>query len=192
LTGEVEKASQVIQKLEQDSQSIGVILEVIQGIAEQTNLLALNAAIEAARAGEQGRGFAVVADEVRTLASRTQQSTEEIKRMIEKLQSGAGDAVKVMETARGKAKVGEESVQQAVTSLSTIGDAVATIDEMNTHIAGAAHQQDSVAQEINKNLVSISQGAELAGDAANRSRSGGKSIADLVDKLSAVVSKLKR
>jgi len=192
LTGEVEKASHVIQKLEQDSQSIGVILEVIQGIAEQTNLLALNAAIEAARAGEQGRGFAVVADEVRTLASRTQQSTEEIKRMIEQLQSGAGDAVKVMEVAREKAQVGEESVQQAVGSLSTIGKSVATIDEMNTQIASAAHEQDTVAQEINKNLVSISQGAEMAGDAAERSRAGGQRISDLVSKLSAVVSKFKR
>jgi len=192
LTGEVEKASQVIQKLEQDSQSIGVILEVIQGIAEQTNLLALNAAIEAARAGEQGRGFAVVADEVRTLASRTQQSTEEIKRMIEQLQSGAGDAVKVMEAAREKAKVGEDSVQQAVASLTTIGGAVATIDEMNTQIASAAHEQDTVAQEINKNLFSISRGAELAGDAAERSRVGGLKISELVSKLSSVVAKFRR
>jgi len=182
LTSEVEKASHVIQKLEQDSQSIGVILQVIQGIAEQTNQLALNAAIEAARAGEQGRGFAVVADEVRTLASRTQQSTEEIKRMIEQLQSGAGDAVKVMESAREKAKVGEDSVPQAV----------ATIDEMNAQIAHAAHEQDTVAEQINKNPVSISHGTERASDAAERSRSGAMIISDLVDKLAAVVAKFRK
>jgi methyl-accepting chemotaxis protein len=192
LTGEVEKASNVIQKLEEDSQSIGVILEVIQGIAEQTNLLALNAAIEAARAGEQGRGFAVVADEVRTLASRTQQSTEEIKRMIEKLQSGAGDAVKVMEVAREKAQVGEDSVEKAVESLTTIGGSVATIDEMNTQIASAAKEQGSVADEINANINSISEVAEQATAGADLTTQSGREIGELVNELVSVVSRFKR
>lgn len=192
LTGEVDKASNVIQKLEEDSQSIGVILEVIQGIAEQTNLLALNAAIEAARAGEQGRGFAVVADEVRTLASRTQQSTEEIKRMIEKLQSGAGDAVKVMEVAREKAQVGEQSVEKAVDALTTIGGSVATIDEMNTQIASAAKEQGAVAEVINENINSISEVAEQATAGADLTAQSGREIGDLVNELISAVSRFKR
>jgi methyl-accepting chemotaxis protein len=192
LTGEVEKAGSVIQKLEEDSQSIGVVLEVIQGIAEQTNLLALNAAIEAARAGEQGRGFAVVADEVRTLASRTQQSTEEIKKMIEQLQSGAADAVKVMGSAKDKAEDGEQSVGKAVESLSSIGDAVGTIDEMNTQIASAAKEQSSVAEEINKNIVSINEVSEQATAGTGLTQQTEKEITDLVDELNRVVSRFKR
>jgi len=187
LNGEVEKAGNVIQKLEQDSQSIGVVLEVIQGIAEQTNLLALNAAIEAARAGEQGRGFAVVADEVRTLASRTQQSTEEIKKMIEQLQSGAGAAVRVMDQAREKAQIGEESVEKAVETLSTIGGAVSTIDEMNTQIASAAQEQGSVAEEINKNISSINDVAEEAVNGADSTEHASEDIATLVEELTSIV-----
>jgi len=187
LNGEVEKAGNVIQKLEQDSQSIGVVLEVIQGIAEQTNLLALNAAIEAARAGEQGRGFAVVADEVRTLASRTQQSTEEIKKMIEQLQSGAGAAVRVMDQAREKAQIGEESVEKAVETLSTIGGAVSTIDEMNTQIASAAQEQGSVAEEINKNIASINNVAEEAVTGADSTENASEHIVALVEELASIV-----
>ncbi|NOZ52540.1 MAG: methyl-accepting chemotaxis protein [Gammaproteobacteria bacterium] len=187
LNGEVDKAGNVIQKLEQDSQSIGVVLEVIQGIAEQTNLLALNAAIEAARAGEQGRGFAVVADEVRTLASRTQQSTEEIKKMIEQLQSGAGAAVRVMDQAREKAQIGEKSVEKAVETLSTIGGAVSTIDEMNTQIASAAQEQGSVAEEINKNIASINLVAEEAVHGADLTENASQEIVALVEELTSVV-----
>lgn len=157
LAKHVESAADVIQQLEVDTSEIGSVLDVIKGIADQTNLLALNAAIEAARAGEQGRGFAVVADEVRTLASRTQESTEEINAMIEKLQSGAKHAVSTMETGRDQARSGVEQALLAGQSLDSITQSVATINDMNTHIASAAEEQSSVSEEINRNVVNISQ-----------------------------------
>lgn len=156
----VEQAADVIQQLEVDTSDIGSVLDVIKGIADQTNLLALNAAIEAARAGEQGRGFAVVADEVRTLASRTQESTEEINTMIEKLQSGAKNAVTAMETGREQARTGVEQALLAGQSLDAITQSVATINDMNTQIASAAEEQSKVAEEINRNVVNISQVAD--------------------------------
>ena len=188
---EVEKAGTVIVKLEENSQNIGVILEVIQGIAEQTNLLALNAAIEAARAGEQGRGFAVVADEVRTLASRTQQSTEEIRNMIDQLQVGAEGAVRVMSEAQVKAKEGETSVEKTAEALNAIGRSVATIDDMNTQIASAAEQQGLVAEEINKNIVSISQVASQASSDAAQTEYTGKEIVRLVNELFQAVNQFR-
>jgi len=156
LASEVEKASEVIHQLEKDSGNIGTILDVIRGISEQTNLLALNAAIEAARAGEQGRGFAVVADEVRTLASRTQKSTEEIQLMIENLQVGTTKAVEVMESSRKQAHASVENAGLAGDSLGTISNSVTTINEMNTQIATAAEEQTAVAEEINRNITNIS------------------------------------
>ena len=160
LAADLENATTVINTLKDDTESISAILDVIRGIAEQTNLLALNAAIEAARAGEQGRGFAVVADEVRTLASRTQQSTEEINNMIGRLQQGAGMAVKVMGESYERAQSTVEQAAKAGSSLDGITSAVANISDMNLQIAHAAKEQSAVAEEINKNIIEINSIAE--------------------------------
>ena len=157
LAGEVERANGVIRTLQSDSEEIGSVLDVIRGIAEQTNLLALNAAIEAARAGEQGRGFAVVADEVRTLASRTQESTQEIQKMIERLQNGANDAVDVMEESHIQAKTSVDQANKTGEALQKITSAVNTINQMNLQILNAAEQQTSVAHEIDVSLNQINQ-----------------------------------
>lgn len=156
LANEVEAAADVIQRLEKDCVDIGSIMNVIRGISEQTNLLALNAAIEAARAGEQGRGFAVVADEVRTLASRTQQSTDEIQEMIERLQSGTTQAVNAMTKGRAQAHASVDHVARAGESLSVIAKSVTIISDMNAQIATAAEEQTAVAEEINRNIITIS------------------------------------
>ncbi len=160
LAGEVDHAASVINTLQNDSQEIGKILDVIRSIAEQTNLLALNAAIEAAAAGEQGRGFAVVAEEVRTLASRTQASTEEIQEMIQRLQRSSDEAVQVMETERELAGRTVDQASQTSQKLDAITERVARISEMNASISVAADEQSQVAEEINRNLVEIKQVAE--------------------------------
>jgi len=191
LATEVDQAAKVIHDLEQESDSIGSVLDVIKGIAEQTNLLALNAAIEAARAGEQGRGFAVVADEVRTLAGRTQESTKEIEEMITRLQSGAGKAVQVMETGKEKTRIGVEHASAAGEALQTINEAVARITSMNTQIASAAEEQSAVTEEINRSIVSINSVAEQSAAGAQQTAQASDDLAKLAEQLKGLVERFK-
>jgi methyl-accepting chemotaxis protein len=160
LAHEMQQGSSVMQSLEEKSQQIGAVLDVIKGIAEQTNLLALNAAIEAARAGEQGRGFAVVADEVRTLAGRTQESTTEIEEIIVGLQSGVNQAVTTM--AKGEARAGSTSkkTKAIVASLDQVYEKMSEIDQLGAQVATAADQQNSTTDTMNSNVQNISKNAD--------------------------------
>ncbi|MCW2293659.1 methyl-accepting chemotaxis protein [Pseudomonas sp. BIGb0408] len=191
LASEVDLSAQKVSALAVHSQEIGGVIEVIRNIADQTNLLALNAAIEAARAGEQGRGFAVVADEVRTLASRTQGSTEEIRRIIQELQLAMSAAVEQMKTGKNRAQECVLSADQASTSLGAINDEVERIVGMNTQIASAAVQQHAVAEDINRNITEIRNGSVVLIEGIEENALTADELSQLAGELRTVVSRFK-
>jgi len=187
LAEEVETAVHTINKLAEDTNQIGSVVDVIRGVSEQTNLLALNAAIEAARAGEQGRGFAVVADEVRTLAGRTQAATTEIQEMIESLQNSATQAADVMKQSQQSATDSVEKAQEAGQSLETITDAVKTINDMSAQIATAAEEQSAVSEEINRNITNISMATDQTLSATKETSQTNSELSDSIQRLNTMV-----
>lgn len=191
LVDELNQATGVMDSLKADSDSIGGVLQVIRNVSEQTNLLALNAAIEAARAGEHGRGFAVVADEVRTLASQTQKSTEEIQSMIERLQSRADDAVRVMRQSREGVERTASDAGAAGESLERISQAVVNINDMVQQIAGATEEQSATAQEINRNIHAVNDIAEQSAMSVNQSTEASESLARLAEELRGLVKRFR-
>ena len=191
LNEEVEEATSAIEKLQQNSESIGDILSTISAIAEQTNLLALNAAIEAARAGEQGRGFAVVADEVRTLASRTQESTESIRENISQFQSGTAEVVETVTRSRVRAQSGIEKVSESSEILDSIYSNISTIGDMNAQVATSSKEQGYASEEINRNVVRINELANVCHEQANQAAQASGELAQLGSELQGTVQRFK-
>ncbi len=191
LATEITQAADVIGRLQKDADNVGVILDVIKNIAEQTNLLALNAAIEAARAGEQGRGFAVVADEVRTLASRTQQSTQEIQQVIQNLREASKDAVDVMTRSQQRARVSVDQAEAAGSTLAAISSRVASIDDMSHQIAAATEEQDHVTKSIQHSISAMSDSATAVAGSTREVNQLSEQLRDFVAQLHRVSSQFR-
>ena len=191
LEDNIQRSADAIAKLGEESDNIGMVLDVIRGIAEQTNLLALNAAIEAARAGEQGRGFAVVADEVRVLATRTNDSIQEIQSMIERLQSGARDSVSMMDESRKQMDVSMDKASEADKVLEVVLVAVGRISEMNTQIAVAADQQSQVTEELNKSIISIVDSADQSASASSQTAHASTELSETAVELKVMIERFK-
>ncbi|MGZ4958124.1 MAG: methyl-accepting chemotaxis protein [Methylomonas sp.] len=192
LVNEIERASEVIKRLDEKSKGVGSVLDVIKGLAEQTNLLALNAAIEAARAGEQGRGFAVVADEVRTLATRSHKATEEIENIVEQLQHEAKDAVAVMENAKNSAEHQRAQVQSADEGLNSIAERVTHIRQLNSQMSQAADNQSRVAQHVSQSVANISRLTDRTAKDAEQTNLVSNELVKLANHLNGLVSQFKR
>ncbi|MCL1115037.1 methyl-accepting chemotaxis protein [Shewanella basaltis] len=191
LSKDVAQVGEVIESLATHTKSIGSILDVIRAISEQTNLLALNAAIEAARAGEAGRGFAVVADEVRNLASRTAASTNEVQNMIDKLQSEASRAVSAMAQSSSRSKEGVAAVDEASQSLSGISERIALISDMNIQVAAATEEQSTVVEDINRNVTEINDITQRTSDTAQAAAQASKALNQLASRLDVLVARFK-